>query len=89
MAGQKVSKGVILRLEPERLIRYSHYSPLSGVPDVPENYHVVTVDVAGEGLRTRVSLSQDGNQTEERREHSANNWTMVLEGLRTLLEKQK
>ena len=32
-------KGVILRLEPQRLIQYSHFSPLSGLPDTPANYH--------------------------------------------------
>lgn len=32
-------KGVILRLQPERLLQYSHFSPLSGLPEMPENYH--------------------------------------------------
>src|SRR5512133_551211 len=56
-------KGVILKLEPERMMRYSHFSPLAGLPDVPENYHTVTVELSGEGARTRVSLSQDHNAT--------------------------
>src|SRR2546427_90916 len=30
-------KGVILRLEPERILQYSHFSPQSGLPDTPEN----------------------------------------------------
>lgn len=42
-------KGVILKLEPGRLIQYSHFSPLSGQPDVPENYHAVTVELRPEG----------------------------------------
>jgi len=28
-------KGVILRLVPRQIIQYSHFSPLSGLPDVP------------------------------------------------------
>src|SRR5512142_1008907 len=34
-------KGVILQLIPGKKIRYSHFSPLSGQPDRPENYHTV------------------------------------------------
>ena len=80
-------KGVILRLEPKRLIRYSHFSPLSGLPDTPENYHTVTVELSGEGAQTLISLSQDNNPSEQSREHSENNWGMMLEGLKKLLEK--
>src|SRR5262249_3157989 len=36
-------RGQILRSEPGRLIEYTHFSPMAGEPDVPENYHVVTV----------------------------------------------
>ncbi len=80
-------KGVILRLEPGRLIEYSHYSPLSGMPDSQEHYHTVTVELTGDGAKTSVSLSQDNNDTEETREHSARNWTMMLDGLKRLLEQ--
>jgi uncharacterized protein YndB with AHSA1/START domain len=80
-------KGVILRLEPERKFQYSHFSPLSGLPDKPENYHTVTIELSTEGTATLVSLSQDNNQTEQEREHSEKNWTMMLNSLKKLLEK--
>ncbi len=80
-------KGVILSLKPQQLLEYSHFSPLTGQPDVPENYHNVTIEVAGEGRQTTVALSQDNCATEEEREHSAKNWLMMLEGLKKLLEK--
>jgi uncharacterized protein YndB with AHSA1/START domain len=80
-------KGVILKLEPERTLRYSHFSPLSGLPDTPENYHIVTVEISGQDVRTHVMLSQDHNATEQEREHSEMNWGMVLEGLKQLVEK--
>ncbi len=79
-------KGVILKLEPERLIQYSHFSPLSGKPDLPENYHTVTVELSAEGAETRISLSQDNNPTEKSREHSEKNWAMMLASLKKLLE---
>jgi len=80
-------KGVILQLKPQHLIQYSHFSPLSGKPDLPENYHTVTIELASDGSETTVSLSQDNNETEEERKHSEKNWQMMLEGLKKLLEK--
>ena len=80
-------KGVILRLEQERLIQYSHFSPLSGLPDTPENYHIVTVELLSEGIRTLLSLSQDNNPSGQAREHSEKNWGMMLTSLKKLLEK--
>ena len=80
-------KGVILRIHPNRLLKYTHFSPLSGLPDTPDNYHTVTVELAGEPGGTRVSLSQDNNATAKAREHSEKNWSMVLAGLKKLLEQ--
>src|SRR5512138_2039278 len=69
-------KGRILKIEPGRMLQYSHYSPLSGAPDTPENHHTVTIELAGGGAQTRVSLSQDNNANDEAREHSEKNWKM-------------
>jgi uncharacterized protein YndB with AHSA1/START domain len=80
-------KGVILQVEPRHRLQYTHFSPLSGLPDAPENYHTVTIDLLSESLTTRVSLSQDNNLTDQARDHSAKNWHMMLEGLKTQLEK--
>jgi uncharacterized protein YndB with AHSA1/START domain len=79
-------KGVILQFDTGKRLAYSHFSPLSGKPDTPENYHTVTIDLAGEGKRTRVSLSQDNNATEEERDHSTKNWEMMLAGLKKYVE---
>jgi uncharacterized protein YndB with AHSA1/START domain len=79
-------KGEILQLVPIQLIQYSHYSPLSGVPDTPENYHVVTVELSYDGKSTHVLLVQDNNANEEERQHSQKNWEMMLENLKKHLE---
>lgn len=79
-------KGVLLRMEPERLLEYSHFSPLSGVADTPENYHTITIEVTDEGAQTLVSLSQDNNASEEEREHSEGMWGMMLASLKKVLE---
>lgn len=80
-------KGVILQFNPGRIIQYSHFSPLSGLPDKPDSYHTVTIELYGKGTQTRVSLSQDNNPTEQAREHSEKNWGMMLTALKKFLEQ--
>lgn len=80
-------KGVIERAEPERVLQYTHFSPLAGQPDRPENYHTVTIELADSGSQTRVTLTQDNNPTEEARAHSEKNWTMMLSGLKKFVER--
>jgi uncharacterized protein YndB with AHSA1/START domain len=80
-------KGIILQLLQERTIQYSHFSPLSGLPDMPETYHIVTIELSNDGAQTLVSLSQDNNATEQEREHSESNWGMMLTSLKKYLEE--
>ena len=80
-------KGVILKMKPEQMLRYTHFSPLSGLPDKPENYHTVTIDLVKQGEHTLVTLTQDNNRTEEENQHSEKNWAVMLDGLKKLLEK--
>ena len=80
-------RGVILEAQPERTLRFSHFSPLSGLPDEPENYHDVTIELADEGTGTRVNLSQDNNSSEQAREHSEKNWAAMLTALKAFLEE--
>jgi uncharacterized protein YndB with AHSA1/START domain len=81
-------KGMILSIEPQRRLQYSHYSPLSGAPDVPENYHTLTYELSEEGGSTRVALSQDKNASEEEREQSRGMWEMMLASLKNVVEKR-
>lgn len=79
-------KGTIRRVEPGRVLQYTHFSPLAGLPDSPENYHTITVELARDGAGTNVTLSQDNNPSDEEREHSEQNWKMMLDGLKKLVE---
>lgn len=80
-------KGVILQVRPELTLQYSHFSPLSGLPDRAESYHTVTIELSGEGNQTRVSLAQDNNPTEQARDHSEENWGTMLTSLKRFLEQ--
>ncbi|MGA7270527.1 MAG: SRPBCC domain-containing protein [Acidimicrobiia bacterium] len=83
---QYEDKGKILVFDPERELSYSHYSPLTGAPDVPENYHTVTIKLTPDDGVTNVTLTQDNNDTEEARDHSQRNWSTMLQALKEHVE---
>jgi uncharacterized protein YndB with AHSA1/START domain len=78
--------GVILEITPGKLLRSTHFSPLSGRPDIPANYHTITYTLEGVGERTRLELVQDNNGSETEAEHSTANWTRMLEALKSVVE---
>jgi uncharacterized protein YndB with AHSA1/START domain len=80
-------KGKILEMEREKALVSTHWSPLSGVPDTPENYHTVSYHLKEMDGRTEVTLTQDNNANEEEKAHSEQNWKHMLEGLKKLLER--
>jgi uncharacterized protein YndB with AHSA1/START domain len=74
--------GEILEVDRPRRLRYTHYSPLSGQPDVPENYHHLTFTFDEADGSTTVTLEQDGNGSAEEASHATANWEQVLGALR-------
>jgi uncharacterized protein YndB with AHSA1/START domain len=80
-------KGKVLEVEPERLLRYTHWSPMGGSDDTPENYHTLTYELAGSGDTTTLTLTQDNNPTQEDADKMArDNWAPVLKGLKETVE---
>src|SRR5258708_3386518 len=81
-------KGTVVAVQRERLLRYTHWSPMGGSEDKPENYHTVTYELAGDDGRTTLTLSQDNNPSQEEADKMAdNNWGPVLNGLKEMVEK--
>ena len=68
------------------LLRHTHFSPLGGKPDAPENYHTLTYTLADTGSGTEVTLEQDNNDGPEAAEHAAGNWRTMLDGLKATVE---
>ncbi len=79
-------KGTVLHVEREKRLVSTHWSPLSGVADSPENYHTVTYLLSEHDGKTDVTIRQDNNGSEEEKAHSEENWKMVLAGLKKLVE---
>jgi len=86
--GQKYEdKGTVIEVEPLRALEFSHFSPLTGLPDVPANYHDVRIEIEDDGSATTVSLTQDNNETAEERKHSEGNWQTMLDSLKKVVEE--
>ena len=82
-------KGTVLAVEPQKLLKYTHWSPMGGSEDKPENYHTVTYELAGEDGKTTLTLIQDNNASQEEADKMASdNWGPVLIGLKETVEKQ-
>ncbi|MBO0827610.1 MAG: SRPBCC domain-containing protein [Streptosporangiales bacterium] len=79
--------GTVLEVEPERRLSVTHFSPLTGQDDVPENYHTVTYELSERDGGTLVTLTQDNAGSEEEAEHSARNWEQMLAGMKRVAEQ--
>lgn len=80
-------KGQILEVEPGRKLVHTHFSPLGGEDDKPENYHTLTWTLEGQDGQTRLTLSQDNNASEAAAEHSKGMWDMLVADVRRISER--
>ncbi len=79
-------KGNVVKVEPEKLLVLTHWSPLSGTADSPENYHTVSYELSPENDGTKLTISQDNNSSEEEQKQNEQFWSTVLETMKKLLE---
>jgi uncharacterized protein YndB with AHSA1/START domain len=82
-------KGTVLQFEPGKLLVSTYWSSMAGLPDLAENYKTVRYELSAVGDGTRLTVTQDNNATPEEAGHSGENWKMVLEGIKKLLEQEK
>lgn len=81
-------KGRILEFEPGRRLVTTHFSPLGGREDKPENYHTLTWTLEGETGTTELTLSQDNNATAEEGKHSKGMWDTLVAGVKAIAERE-
>jgi uncharacterized protein YndB with AHSA1/START domain len=80
-------RGEILRFDPPRLLSYSHWSTLSGLPDDKENYQQVTFSLAPKGRSTELTLMEQNLPSTEAKELSDKSWDAALDKLKDVAEK--
>ena len=81
--------GEILEVEREKRLVMTHFSPLHGKEDAPENYHTLAYELEAVDEGTRVQLSQDNNESTEAAEQSQGNWEKMLQGLKSVVEQSE
>jgi uncharacterized protein YndB with AHSA1/START domain len=79
-------KGTIVEFDPPRKLVHTHWSPLSGLPDAPENYQVVAWELEGRDGATVLTVSEENLPSEQAKATSETAWATALENLRRLLE---
>ncbi|NUR62664.1 MAG: SRPBCC domain-containing protein [Catenulispora sp.] len=80
--------GRVVEFDPPRRLRVTHFSPLTGLPDLPENYHTVTYELAEAGNGTQVTITQGSNRSRDEIAEAEKTWQMVLGNLRDYLSHQ-
>lgn len=79
-------RGAIVRFRPPTLLVHTHWSPLSGLPDLPEHHQEVRWDLAESDGGTVLTVSETNLPSEEAKAVSDRTWPVVLENLRRVLE---
>lgn len=79
-------KGQVVEVDPGRRLKVTHFSPMTGLPDEPGNYHTIVYEIDEHGGTTHLSLSQDNNGDDAEAQRATQNWQMMLTGLKKTVE---
>ncbi|GAA3319769.1 SRPBCC domain-containing protein [Arthrobacter ramosus] len=80
-------KGTVLEFEPGKRLVNTHFSPLSGQDDAPENYHTLTWTLEPEDGMTKLTLAQDNNASPDEAAHSKGMWDSLVESVKNIAER--
>ena len=83
-----LDKGMIKTFDQYRRLQYTYWSSMSGLEDSPENYALVTFELAVKNGATLLTVIQDNIKNEAARQHSEANWTQVLHKIKEILENK-
>lgn len=80
-------KGTVLKFEKEKVMQHDYWSSFSGKADAPENYQVITYRLKPKNTGTLLTITQNNIESLEQKKHSADNWGMVIGGMKKMLEE--
>ncbi len=84
---QYKDSGTIVDIVPGKLLHTTYFSNLSGKEDIPENYANVIYALDDKGTKTILTITQDNIENEEHLQHTEQNWNMILDTMKNMLEK--
>ncbi len=79
-------KGNVLIHDEPHILSVTHYSPMMGEPDAPENYHTLVYTLTPKSDGTRLELTQDGCTDQDQADQFSQNWQQMLDALKAHLE---
>ncbi len=86
-------KGIILDIEPNRLLSYTTIDPHSSIADIPENYLTVTYLLTADKNKTILTVTQgdytkveDGENRYTEAYNNGDGWNPILVEIKNLLE---
>ena len=79
-------RGEIVAIDRPRRLVHTHFSPMSGVEDVPANYHRVEWRLDGNGETTQLTLEMPVESEEQGMEFEKN-WGTMLDSLKKVAER--
>lgn len=79
-------KGTVLEFLPLQKLVYNYWSTMSGLPDKPELYQILTYELTDNSNGTLVTITQENLDSEKRMLHAEESWKPVLEGLKKIVE---
>ena len=75
-------KGEVVAVDEPNRLEVTHFSPLTGQDDVPENYHTLVDALDGDEDGTKVTITQDNNGDQAEADRNAETWGQMLEALK-------
>jgi uncharacterized protein YndB with AHSA1/START domain len=78
-------KGIVQEYVPNKKLSFSYLSSWNALEDKPENYLLVQYEVKEVPEGTELTITQS-NYDEEKAKHSAENWKIVIDGLKKIVE---
>jgi uncharacterized protein YndB with AHSA1/START domain len=80
-------RGTVLAIEREKLLKYSHWTELSRLPDEPENRTVITFSLEWTGAATSLTVRHERFYSEAAYKHANFFWGFALTDVKNLLER--
>jgi uncharacterized protein YndB with AHSA1/START domain len=75
---QFADHGFIIAVERPRLLHFTHFSPMSELEDVPENYHEIRIELVPDDSGTRVTVVQENIDSAQHARDSEGHWNKAL-----------
>lgn len=79
-------KGEVVAVDEPHRIEVTHWSPLTGTEDAPENYHTLVYTLADADPGTEVTVTQDNNGDDNEVQQNTSSWSQMLGQLKKHVE---